>query len=427
MIKKLFGRENMGRGQGQIWLRLLCIFAAVIIAFVLLLYIVMCIPNSAIQENYDRSMEVFDNEGEGWSRVYTYASGSMLDNLTDKIIINETIVNEKCSRISNAMSGNGYGRYWHGYLVWLRPLLLVFSYLDIRYILMLVFMFLLAACIMGIKDRLGSKTAWIFTFCMSLAYFIMVPWSLQFCEVFLITMTAEVYILRRYNASWKPAAVGEMFLIIGMITQYLDFLTAPLLTLGMPLCLILLINIKEMKKASSLRNWAVLIHSCITWAAGWALSWVAKWVIGTLILTDRNIIEEALNQASFRVNGNDSVSVSRIAAIGKNIYAMLPFSNVIGKGEKTAMILIALVYALALAAIIFLWVRYRTKAMWKTYLPVFATALLPIAWYIVMAEHSQVHYFYTYRILMISWFALLAGFVGCIDWQRIRLRKESHS
>ena len=62
MLKKLFGVENMGKKQGEIWLRLLGIFCAVIIAFILLLTLVMCIPNSAIQENFDRSMEVFENE-----------------------------------------------------------------------------------------------------------------------------------------------------------------------------------------------------------------------------------------------------------------------------------------------------------------------------------------------------------------------------
>lgn len=418
MLKKLFGVENMGKKQGEIWLRLLGIFCAVIIAFILLLTLVMCIPNSAIQENFDRSMEVFEKEGDGWNRAYTYASGSMLDNLTDSIIISETMVNESCSPISNAMSGNGYSRYWHGYLVWVRPLLLVFSYLDIRYILMFVFMFLLAGCTLGINDRLGRMNALIFTFCMTLAYFIIIPWSLQFCEVFLIMMAAMLYVIKRHDASRQTFAIGEMFLVIGMVTQYLDFLTAPLLTLGMPLCLILLLNIKDTGEDSKLKNWAVLIHSCVTWAIGWAVSWIAKWVIGTLIL-GRNIIEDAVNQASFRVNGNETSHASRLMAIAKNIYSMMPFSNVIGKGEKGAIVLVGIVYIALFVAIIFLWLRYRKKSMWVTYLPVFMTALLPIAWFIVMAQHSQVHFFYTYRILMIAWFAVLTGLAGCIDWKAL--------
>lgn len=420
MLKRLFGAENMGRKQGSVWLRLLGIFCCVIAVFVLLLTLVMCIPNAAIRENYDKSIEVFEQEGDGWNRMYTYASGSMLDNLTDNIIIRETMVNESCSPISNAMSGNGYSRYWHGYLSWVRPMLLLFSYLDIRYILMFVFMFLLAGCILCINDRLGRMTAWIFTLCMTIAYFIMIPWSLQFCEVFLITMISMLYVLKRYDASWPVYSVGEMFLVIGMVTQYLDFLTAPLLTLGMPLTLILLLNIKENKEASQLKNWAAVIHSCITWAAGWALSLAVKLVIGTMVL-GRDIIEDAFNQVAFRVNGNEDSQVSRLSAIIKNVYSSLPFSNVIGKGEKRAMIFIAIVYAVIFVAIIFLWVKYRRKSMWVTYLPVFAAALLPIAWFIVMAQHSQVHFFYTYRIMLITWFAALTGFAGCIDWKAIRL------
>lgn len=423
MLKKLFGAQNMGKKQSRIWLRLLGIFCGTVILFVLLLTLVMCIPNSAIRENYDKSMEVFDNEGDGWIRTYTYASGSMLDNLTDRIIICETMVNENCSPISNAMSGNGYSRYWHGYLSWVRPMLLVFSYLDIRYILMFVFMFLLAACILGLNDRLGRASAWIFTLCMTLAYFIMIPWSLQFCEVFLITMGAVLYVLKRYDSSWGVFAVGEMFLVIGMITQYLDFLTAPLLTLGMPLVVILLLNIRENGRETSFRNWAILIHSCITWAIGWALSLAAKLVIGTAVL-GRNIIEDAFNQVAFRVNGNEASKTSRITAIIKNIYSSMPFSNVIGKGEKKAIVLVGIVYILLFAAIIFLWIKYRKKSMWITYLPVFAAGFLPIAWFIVMSQHSQVHFFYTYRIMLITWFALFMSFVGCIDWNAVRHRKK---
>ena len=187
---------------------------------------------------------------------------------------------------------------------------------------MVVLMFLLTACTLGLNDRLGRGTAWIFTLCMVLAYFIMVPWSLQFCEVFLVTMTALVYITKRYSASKTVAFTGEMFLIIGMVTQYLDFLTAPLVTLGLPLCAVLLINAKELGKDSIIKNWAVLIHSCITWAVGWAAGWAAKWIVGTAILR-RNIIEDALNQASFRVSGNDTSKVSRITALAKNIYLSL--------------------------------------------------------------------------------------------------------
>ena len=419
MLKKLFGEQNMGRKQKNIWLRIISIFCIMIIAFVLMLTLVMCIPNSAIKQNYDRSMEVFEQEGDGWNRVYTYASGSMIDNLTDRIIISGTMVNDNCSPLSNALSGNGYSRYWHGYLVWVRPLLVLFSYLDIRYILMVVLMFLLTACTLGLNDRLGRGTAWIFTLCMVLAYFIMVPWSLQFCEVFLVTMTALVYITKRYSASKTVAFTGEMFLIIGMVTQYLDFLTAPLVTLGLPLCAVLLINAKELGRDSIIKNWAVLIHSCITWAVGWAAGWAAKWIVGTAILR-RNIIEDALNQASFRVSGNDTSKVSRITALAKNIYSAMPFSNVIGKGEKGAMILVAALYIAVFVLMAVLWIKYRKKTESAVYLPIAATALLPVAWVIVMGQHSQIHFFYTYRMFIISWFALLTAYAGCIDWRALK-------
>lgn len=416
MLRELFGQENMGEKQSKIWLRLAAVFAITVAAFVLLLTVVMCIPNAAIEENYNASMEVFEEEGNGWNRAFNNASGSMLDNLTDSIIIGESWVNEDCSPINNAMSGNGYSRYWHGYLVWVRPILLVFSYLDIRYILMLTFMLLFAANVLLFSKRLGNAVSYAYAFCLALGYFIMVPWSLQFCEVFLIMMISTLVLLKKYDASWKVSTIGEIFLFIGLLTQYLDFLTAPLLTLGMPLCAVLLINVKELGDSSKPKNWATLIHSCITWAIGWALGWVAKWVVGTIILR-RNIIEDALNQAAFRVNGNEASKASRFTALAKNIYSMMPFSNVIGKGEKGAMILVGLLYLIIFGLVVVLWVKRRRKAMWVNYLPVLMVAVLPFAWFVVMAQHSQIHFFYTYRIQMMSYFAVITSFVGCIDWK----------
>jgi hypothetical protein len=417
-LKKMFGRDNMGKGLGRIWLRLLVIFCVTIAVFVLLLTLVMFIPNSAIEENYNASMEVFEEEGDGWKRMFNNASGSMLDNLTDRIIICGTMVNEDCSAISNAMSGNGYSRYWHGYLVWVRPLLLVFTYLDIRYILMLVFMMLFAANVLGMSRRLGAGVAYVYAFCLGLAYFIMVPWSLQFCEVFLIMMGTTLFFLRKYDVSWKISLVGEIFLVIGLVTQYLDFLTAPLLTLGLPLCVLLLINAAQMGGKAVLRSWAMAIHSCITWAFGWGVGWAAKWIVGTVVLgRDRGIIEDALSQAAFRVNGNAASKASRVTAIVKNAYTMLPFSSVIGNGERLAMVLVGLVYLVVLVAVLALWVRRRKRGAWKAYLPVVFVAALPVLWFVVMAQHSQVHFFYTYRIQMISYFGIMSSFVCCIRWK----------
>jgi uncharacterized membrane protein YhaH (DUF805 family) len=96
---------------------------------------------------------------------------------------------------------------------------------------------------------------------------------------------------------------------------------------------------------------------------------------------------------------------------------MLPFSSVIGNGERLAMVLVGLVYLVVLVAVAALWVRRRKRGAWKAYLPVVFVAALPVLWFVVMAQHSQVHFFYTYRIQMISYFGIMSSFVCCIRWK----------
>lgn len=63
--------------------------------------------------------------------------------------------------------------------------------------------------------------------------------SLQFNSVFMVTFTAMLIIAYR-NEKWKDKPLyiwGVFFLIIGAFTSYLDLLTYPLVTLGLPILL----------------------------------------------------------------------------------------------------------------------------------------------------------------------------------------------
>ena len=44
-------------------------------------------------------------------------------------------------------------------------------------------------------------------------------------------------------------------------------------------------------------------------------------------------------------------------------------------------------------------------------------ALFPYIWYFVFSNHSQLHYFYTYRIQAITLFAVFAAFGNAIQWK----------
>lgn len=51
------------------------------------------------------------------------------------------------------MDNSAYSRYWPGYQILLRPLLEIFTYFQIKYLLMFVVFILFALCIILLKGK----------------------------------------------------------------------------------------------------------------------------------------------------------------------------------------------------------------------------------------------------------------------------------
>lgn len=137
--------------------KLCLMLLASLFAGIFLLWCVFLLPDRLTQTHAARSAETFSYEGIGAAVGYTYAD--QLDNWTDALMIgNACYQKEDASALNRAAAAyrpdyqNGdpitsldayvkaeedvgsiaYPRYWHGYLVELRPLLMVTDYLGIR-------------------------------------------------------------------------------------------------------------------------------------------------------------------------------------------------------------------------------------------------------------------------------------------------------
>ena len=69
----------------------------------------------------------------------------------------------------------------------------------------------------------------------------------------------------------------EFFLIVGILTSYFDFLTYPVVTLGIPLCCYFLLESDRLWN-----NIKRLTGFSVSWAIGYAGMCAAKWVIADL-------------------------------------------------------------------------------------------------------------------------------------------------
>ncbi len=127
------------------------------VAGILALIAVYCLPIDRIRDNVARGADILLQQGP----TYQYAEGyrsAILDNETDAIMLGEAIYSsgnpvqdavmvprtDYSKSESNVYSLMGalhgdedpdistYARYWHGYLVFLKPFLMLFDYSDYR-------------------------------------------------------------------------------------------------------------------------------------------------------------------------------------------------------------------------------------------------------------------------------------------------------
>src|SRR5699024_10050262 len=88
-----------------------------------------------------------------------------------------------------------YARYWHGYLIWLRPLLCLMPYQGVRVVQYLVLAVLLAGVLWGLRRRAGLRPMLWFAASQLLVAVFFVPRQVQYFTCFLIAYAGCAWVL----------------------------------------------------------------------------------------------------------------------------------------------------------------------------------------------------------------------------------------
>ena len=387
-----------------------------------LLVAVYYIPVELMDNHIKQSSTVFYKEG-----TYPSSEGqisSRLDNFSDALMILTATHNDSENEWKAAVNATRYGikgknpvevllsisagekselhdvayaRYWHGYLIFLKPLLAICNYIQVRYLIMFIQLglFLWLTSQLTIRNRrliIPTYLMWIFLNPLATMN------SIQFNSILVIIFVFMSLILRFIN-SWKDNMYmwGLMFLFIGILTSYFDLLTYPLVTLGVPLILWLALNISN-HFSKNIQN--ILLISSF-WLIGYGGMWGGKWILGSII-TGSNIV----------VNAFDAIS-NRTSSVASANQQSISFYDVIEKQLQGSwqpfLFAVLLIFAFLL-----LYKIVRLKICNANYMLTYAlVALYPFFWYFVLKNHSYVHYWFTYRELVITVYALLV-FTACI-------------
>ena len=400
---------------------------AFIAAGTLMLTAVYALPVGRMKSHIADSDELFNYEGI-YPQIISGYKSSQLDNYTDGLMYataihpgsgnplkdamrnaryeyEDTNMVQSLNDYANDVSAKedqryeiSYPRYWHGYLVILKPLLLLFDVSEIRMINLVLQGGLLLLVLFLIRKRMGER--WQIPVLLMAAVLnpIVLPLSLQFSWVYYIALAGSIVVL--WMKKRNPSRYLFLFLSAGMLTSYLDLLTYPLITLGLPLVLALLLE-NRMDWVGRLK---LTFGAIISWGAGYAAMWAGKWICAWL-LGGINLFPEVWGKILERTSnvGEEQESLNAFLVLGKNIQVLLKWPYL-------------LLTALFLGTCLFLWLRTdRKKPDRKEFLkgiPYLICMALPLAWIGITTNHAWVHYWYTYRELSVT---VLAGAVWLMD------------
>lgn len=385
-----------------------------VIAGTLLLVAVYMLPVQNMKDNARRSTAIYDYEWV-YPQIMAGYKMSQLDNCTDATMVLNAICPKVEDVVSDAMTVNrvnypgrtpvgsltdyandviaenqiiSYPRYWHGYLVVLKPLLMLFDIADIRIFNMFCFFTLLIYIVLQMERQGLKKYIPWFAITIALLNPLAIPLSFQFSTVTYIALLSVIFVLKKEN--WAREKSFFFFMIIGILTAYFDFFTFPLVGLYFPM-IFLLIKENEWKKATKM----VVINS-IAWIVGYVGMWASKWLVGSL-LTGKNILVDAILRANDYANPNEA-DVSRLEIILKNVLVLV----------KWPIIIVGVIVAVRILWHILGAVREK-QSNGYIMIPYLIIAIAPIVWYMAAGTHSYVHYWFTYRELCVSVFAVLVG------------------
>ena len=287
---------------------------------------------------------------------------------------------------TNGLEKRFYGRYWQGYLVTLKPMLILFSLHGLRIVNCLLMLLLSLATLWLIWQKIGKIESLLFLLSLLLVYFPVVPFSLQYSTCFYLMFLSMLAVMLYPGLTSTSRSLALTFFIIGGITSFFDFLTTPQLTLGMPLLVCLLIHRKQEMRT--------IIMASIAWGIGYALLWASKWVIG-YGLTGFNLLADAAEQIGVRTS-------QQYYGIELTIPTMLQFI-IFGEERPLGWKIPALILALSIA---YIFLQKGLKVQ-RQYLWLLLIAMIVPVWFLLMRQHSIMHLWFTLRAFLVTIYSLL--------------------
>ncbi len=397
------------------------VLSSIAIGFAALLAVYV-IPTDNMEKHLSESVETFQREGSGPVSDIMGVE-TRLDNYTDALMLlsaaysgDESIIDKSINVYRYSLSpgedtvvsliscyGEGtaavtvaFERFWHGYLLFLKPALWMMNYGQIR----LVNAALLAICtgfLIIAMIRKGLR-GYIIPYILSILLIdpFAIARSIQYSTVYYVATLASLYMLIKLDAfNDSKCKLYMFFTAVGCATSFFDLLTWPLATFGLPSIIMICTD-----KAETKAKIRMLIQSLAWWFTGYIGVWAGKWILATII-GGNNIVLDAVKTALFRspIKDNGGFPLSLFEVIGDNLRHFIAPAGA----------------AFILYILFTLFKRFSKNKEDELKadiacngLPLVFLALIPFVWYGFLGNHSYVYHWFTYREMAVSAFALLS-------------------
>lgn len=303
----------------------------------------------------------------------------------------------------NITTSYEYARYWHGYLVFLRPLLLLFSIKGIRILQLIILSVALIILYILCYKRTDFLTSICFLVSFLLVNAFVVTESLSEFTDIILSVLSCIYLLKKKDIDKH---IGIDFMIFGSLSNFLTLLIYPMITLGVPLAMYFVIKFKE-EKLSIKDIFVNFIKLAFSWCIGYGLTWFAKWALAKIIC-GRPIISEAIKQVKYR--GITEVFTYK-RTLMKNINSM---------GNSSFIIF-------GVMSILFLLIRIKkfdAKKNLVKCIPFLLIALFPFVWMYVIRQHSFIHSFFVNRNFILLFLGVM---LAVCELSSINIKKTNNS
>ncbi len=285
-----------------------------------------------------------------------------------------------------------YARYWHGYRVYLWPMLSEFSLAATR---LTNAVLLLAATLyffFGLRRAIGATPAGLFFVVLLSLTDIWRMWNITTHALSMVLILAGAGLFARmYPARRNLTLAIVVAALIGAVFNYIDFLINPPL---MPMLFAFIVVASELARPTPITRQTVVPallaagFTALAFFGGYGLTWATEWALAVWMSPDAQ--QQGLSiikQITLRLYGVEADSVVPM-------YPLVPTLTMI----LQSFISVGSVFVALFAAAMFVFWR----AHWPTFdgrrfLLLSSPTLVAMAWFEILNNHTQTHSHFTYR------------------------------